>query len=104
MGRARRFKVNIVNAGLGQSLAEVLRAGPFLGADTQEQHFDLLVECCRVLKVAPTGGFRVECPASPAAAATESADIRELVKVRKGGPKGLHATHGKACHGAVVAT
>jgi hypothetical protein len=43
--RAGRLEIHIVNAGRGQSVAELLRSRPFDGPDSEEKDFDLFVEC-----------------------------------------------------------
>lgn len=47
-GNARRFEIDVVDAGLGQLIAEVFGAGALHGADSQEEDFNLLVERVRV--------------------------------------------------------
>ena len=53
---ARRLKVHVVDAGLGEHLAELLHARPFHRAGRQEQHFHLCIELRRIGK----GGQRYE--------------------------------------------
>src|SRR5271157_4515104 len=103
VGRVWRLEVDVVNAGLSQSVAETFCSLPFCGADAQEEYLNFLVERGRVRERAAAGGLRIEGPTPTAAASAESAQVRELIEVVECGRKCLHPAHREPRHGAVLA-
>src|ERR1035437_8308484 len=77
MGRTRRLEIEVLDPGLGQLFAEILRARAFHGADSQEKDLHLLIERVGVRKCTVVGGLRIE--SAPAAAA--AAEVSELIGV-----------------------
>ena len=92
VGRARRLEEDVLDSGLGQLFAEILRAGAFHGADSQEKDLHLLIEGIGVRKYAVVRGLRIE--SSPAsAAAAEAAEVGELIRVGEDRQERLHTAH-----------
>src|SRR6202142_107117 len=60
VSRAGRLEIDILDAGLGQLIAEVLRTGAFHGADSQEEDLDPLVERVCFRKHPVVGRLRIE--------------------------------------------
>jgi hypothetical protein len=80
MGRTRRLEIGVLDPGLGQLLAEILRARAFHRADSQEKDLYLLIERVGARKYTVVGGLRIES-APAAAAAAEAAELGELIGV-----------------------
>ena len=93
MGRARRFKVDILNAGLGQLIAEIFGIGTFHRTNSQEQDLDLVIERGGIRKHSVIGCLRIECAPKAAGASAESAYIGEFVEVWESRHERLHASH-----------
>src|SRR6185369_1196680 len=72
MGRAGRFKVDVLNARFGQLLAEVLGVGSFDRSDAQEQELHFLVKRGVIRKHASAGRLGVESRPAAAVAAESS--------------------------------
>src|SRR5579871_2215235 len=96
-----RLEVYVLDAGLGERVAEFLYPWPFDRASRQEEQLDLLIECSCVGKSAATARLRIERSPEAAAIPAEAAEICELVKIEQPGSEGLHATHRETRHGAV---
>src|SRR5581483_12206387 len=89
------FEIDVVNAGLGQRVGEVLGALSFSLADAEKQHLDLFVERGGIGEGAAARRLGIEC--SPAAAASaEATEVGEFIQVLQSGGERLAAAHGES--------
>src|SRR5450759_5850986 len=97
MGRTRRLEIEVLDPGLGQLFAEILRARALHGAYSQEKDLHLLIERVGVRKCTVVGGLRIES-APAAAAAAEAAEVSELIGVGEDRQERLHTAHRQPGH------
>src|SRR6185369_9728261 len=95
VGRTRRLEIEVLDAGLGQLFAEILRARAFDGADSQEKDLHFLIERVGIGEYTVVGGLRIESAAA-AAAAAEATEVSELIGVGEDREKRLHTSHREA--------
>src|SRR6185295_13128747 len=97
VGRTRRLEIEVLDPGLGQLFAEILRARAFHGADSQEKDLHFLIKCVGVRKYTVVGGLRIES-APAAAAAAEAAKVGELIRIGEDRQERLHTAHREPGH------
>src|ERR1035438_2568905 len=101
-----RFVIHMLDAGLGQRFVEAVNAGihtfRFLRSNADPDQLHPFVERRRIGEHTVVGGLRIERSTHAAAGSAEPADPGKLVQVTTRDLEGLHAAHGKTCHGAML--